>query len=343
MMRASLARLGMQSRGALAGSSAPAPVYAVLTLDDSDPPDGVLVASVHASLSAPAIAPLSVTLDNGTTLAFAIGATEATSGSFAVQLGGAPFVVAVESYTGGGFASLDVSDSCVVTPGQALEPVRVYKGSLVYAASGSVDKSAILAESFMTGVDPDAVEIDFEAVGAGGAGVYGGGKGGRPGAVAVVTRAWADVPATVAYTVGAGGLGDGGSTVITGLATAAGGIRLATALSPKDRPTGPGQGSANPTGDNEAKRGGKANASIPELTVLGGTGGATGSSAAGHDATTPFEHGGGGAAYAQAYNAGIGGWPGGGGAGFSSVSSGSNPRGGHGAARLHIYAWEIPT
>lgn len=348
MLRSSISSLRLgTSRWASPGGASPwpDPVHAVLTLEDASPAYGQ-PGAILASLSHPALEPLGIVLTNWATIQFGEGDDLAESSAFEVEAGGDPYQVSVDTWDGGGFASLDVSDTATIYPPADVEPVRVYKGSLVYSASGSVAKSDILAQSFLSGATPSALEVEFEAVGAGASGSYqstDGQYGGRPGAVSKATRAWAEVPSTVTYTVGAGGTGDGGASSVSGIVSAAGGVRLVSPLSPKDRPTGPGQGSSYPRGDDEAKRGGKANAADSALAVDGGTGGATSRpSTNGHDAATPFQHGGGAAAVnGAATGAGIGGWPGGGGGSYS-VAGGTNPRGGHGAVRLHVYAWEIP-
>lgn len=335
---------------------APDPVHAVLTLSDSAPPQGVTVASIQSTLSHPPTEPLFVTLDNGATIAFEIGETEAESGTFAVTPGGEPYVVAVESYSGGGFTSLDVTDTATVTPGAAAEPVRVYKGSLVYSTSGSVTKEAIAAESFMSGVNLAASEIEFEAIGGG---QSGGGtsaacatSGGLPGLVAKAVRAWADVPSTVTYTVGAGGfrasnaVANGGTSSVSGIVSAAGGS--SGTWDPKDRAVGPGAGArcwyTNPGNEGysaEEQRGGRSNDADPALRLNGGTPAGSGSTTNGLNAQTPFQHGSGGASFSGgATPGGLGGWPGGGGGkgGFNNTYG----HGGGGAVRLHIYAWEVP-
>lgn len=344
MLRASIARLGMHGRGP-SGSPGPAPVHAVATLSDVAMIDGATQAYVPVTLSHPVSGTdLVLTLSDGNTATIAIGQMAGESEPYAVTPGDEPFVVSIVSYAGGAFTSLDITDTCTVTPGQPVELVRVYKGSIVMSTSGSFPKTDFLSVS---GVSASNTEVDCEAVGGGASGYSTtsgtfASQGGTPGKVSVAQKTYAELPSTIEYTVGAGGavrttsgVNVGGATAISGIVSADGGDTVS--LNPNDRPTGPGQGGRVWTDDDTA-RGGKSNASIPELTLNGGE---MSGDREGQSATTPFQHGSGGAAWGGGGYRPHGGWPGGGGGkGYGAQGSGS---GGAGAARFHVYAWEIPS
>jgi hypothetical protein len=233
----------------------------------------------------------------------------------------------------------------IVPPDPVL--VRTYKGSLVYLSSGSVTKAGIAAQGFISGVNSAMVEVDVEAVGGGQAGKRTSTSpdtGGVPAAVNLVTVAWADLPSEIAFTVGAGGAGAsaavGGTSSVAGIVSAAGGS--GPPLSPKDRPTGPGQGGLE-TNSLEAARGGRSNASIPELMLEGGKSTSTNVPAQGLDATSPFQHGSGASAFGGGFTGLRGGIPGGGGGRTWTAPGSSVSPGGQGAVRFHVYAWEPST
>jgi hypothetical protein len=257
------------------------------------------------------------------------------------------------SYAGGDFASLDISDTCVITPGQPVELVRVYKGSVAKSTSGTLEKEGLLT---LSGTTAALTEVDCEAVGGGASGYATSSNtatlGGAPGEVALVSASYADLPDVVSFTIGAGGARTsksppnvGGMTTIEGIVSAAGaGI---DDLSPIDRPTGPGQGAVlRGTSDFPSRgSGGASNASIAELRLEGGYfvgGGWRQPAFDGNSASTPFQHGSGGGS--GSWGGGNGGWPGGGGGigtlGSSTADAGA---GGAGAARFHVYAWEPVT
>lgn len=112
---------------------------------------------------------------------------------FVVDLGGDPFTVGIESFSGAAFSSLDITDTCTVTPGQPVEMVRVHKGSIVKAASGSFPKRT------SRGVRHDGCAHRHRQRGVGG-GASGQGtsiadasSGGTPSNVAVETLAYDDI------------------------------------------------------------------------------------------------------------------------------------------------------
>lgn len=324
----------------------PHPVHAVLTLADHEALQGATSATITATVSHPVYGtPLVITLDNEATITIQVDATSDVSTAFSIEPGGEPFDVAVESVSGGTYTSLDISDTCTVTPGQPVEMVRVYKGSIVKDASGSFPKSDLLAISGTTGA---LTEVECEAVGGGASGVgttvTTPSSGGTPGKVAMETVLYADLPDTIQFTVGAGGTNattssqPGGATEINGIVTAA---ASGTAIaSPKDRPIGPGQGGTIASEDPEVRRGGRSNASIPELMLEGGISASVSAIGNGLDATTPFQHGSGGAAASVNGQSSRGGWPGGGGGRGWAGGPYRGGLGGAGAARFHVYAWE---
>lgn len=339
MLRASIARLGLHVSGPSGvPGSAPDPVHAAAALADVTVPDGVTSAQVAVTLSYQVVgSDLVLTLTDGILCVIAVGTTYGLSEPYAISPGGDPFVVGIVSYEGGSFASLDISDVCTVTPGQAAELVRVYVNSIVHSSSGAFDKSDLLA--LVPGVDPALIEIDCEAVGGGAAGWYSKsseGRGGAPGAVAVATRTYAEMPDTIEVEIGAGGAGSsrgvGGTTRVLSVVTAAGGDTYQ--VTPKDRPTGPGAGASHYGIDGEAARGGNSNDSLPELRLLGPSGGARRN---GVSVATPFQHGTAGSSFVQ--TGGNGGWPGGGG-GHGGGSGYNGGNGGAGAARFHLYVLE---
>lgn len=336
MIRSSMARLGLTASRA-AGAPATSPVHAVVTLNDVVVPNGATSAIISASLSHRVTgSDLMLTLTNGATVIIAVGEASGTSDPFAVSIGGKSFSVGIESFTGSSFASLDTSDECIVTPSP--ERVLVYKGSRVNASSGTWTKASALSEAFLSGVPVEDIVVVVEGVGAGGGQnktngyAFSAARGGMPGSVATAQVPFADLPGSVTFTVGASVSTQhvGGSTVVSGILTALG--AEAVWIGPADRAVGPGAGSKVEAGE----VGGASNASIPELRLSGGTPHAFNPSViAGRDATTPFQHGSGGA---SGVAGGAGGFPGGGAGG--SDSGVASERGGHGCVRWHYYAWE---
>jgi len=342
MMRASMAALQMAAptvrRRGVAG------VHAVVHLEDVTLPDGATEAYVPVTLSHPVSGTdLVLTLSGGVLCTIPVGQTSGKSAHYTVTPGDPPFEVTIASYEGGSFASLDVSGTCTVTPGQPLEAERVYVGSSVHATSGALDKADLLA--LIDDADEADVEVDCEVVGGGASGRASPNNnlGGTPGKVAKLSVPYVDLPETIEFIVGAGGIGtslntinEGGASEIVGIVSVpSSGI---DGYANKDRPTGPGQGalsnSSSPGWD-----GGASNNSIPELRLAGGVGSSSSSANRnGLDATTPFQHGSGGGAGAVSYS-GNGGWPGGGGACGKSYTAGS---GGAGAVRFHVYKWVRP-
>ena len=248
-------------------------------------------------------------------------------------------------------ARLGLSFSPVSTTGAVTPPVdlvRVYKGSIVKSSSGNFPKTDLLS---LSGTTTALTEIDCEAVGGGASGRYSlndASDGGTPGIVATVSVAYADLPDTIEFTIGAGGpivtgsVASGGATSIIGIVSVP--VSGTAALSPKDRPSGPGQGATTWTNKVASNNGGKSNASYPDLVLDGGIGsGDVGTNPVnGKNAVTPFQHGSGGASCNVQSPSGNGGWPGGGGSkGYNLPGySGRVGSGGAGAARFHVYALE---
>ena len=343
MMRASMAALQMASPTARRLAAA---IHAVLTLEDYEAPQGATSATITATVSHPVYGtPLVITLDNGATIIIEVGATSGVSTAFSIEPGGEPFVVAVESVSGGTYTSLDTSDTATVTPGEEVEPVLTYFGSSIQSVSGSIPKADLLA-FVPEGVDPSLVVVDCEAVGGGAGGIATGisgtaSNGGAPGKVEVLRVAYEDLPEKVSFFIGAGGPSgttygrEGGETRIAGIVTA--GTSGWDSVTPKDRPTGPGAGSQDYTNTSELRRGGHSNASIPSLMLEGGSGASNTTPGHGRDATTPFQHGSGGSAVGGSTPGGNGGWPGGGGGrGHPFYGGGA---GGGGVVRFHVYAY----
>lgn len=225
--------------------------------------------------------------------------------------------------------------ACRATNGGVQALVPVYVGSIVKSVSGTIQKEDLLA---LTEKGSPSLAL-VECVGTGG-GASGGVSyadvivyGGNPGLVSRATVAYQDLPDTIAFTIGAGGIysastpaaGNGGTTLIAGILSAAGGQRSGAPLVPHDRPSGPGQGAPGAYSAAAAlKVGGNSNDSDPSIRL-------TGTSGNGRNAVTPFQHGTGGGV-----NPRKGGWPGGGG-GRNTGGGGSGGPGGGGSVVFHVY------
>lgn len=233
--------------------------------------------------------------------------------------------------------------ACKATNGGITALVPFYVGSIVKSVSGTIPKSDLLALTEKGSPSLTLVEVVATGAGAPGLGtsLVTASIGGRPGLVDRKTVAYNDLPDSIAFIVGAG-IGDsagvssadknGGFSEVAGIVHAAGGRQVWAPLDPKDRPTGPGQGSYQRPDDSTLRRGGHSNDSIPEIRLTGTTGN-------GRNATTPFQHGTGGASNSQ--HGYVGGWPGGGG----GKGGGSGYRGGAsggGSVVYHVYELRRP-
>jgi hypothetical protein len=226
-------------------------------------------------------------------------------------------------------------------------------------------KASLQAEDFLLEISGEAVDLDIECVGGGGAGGFKsspGGCGGAGGGVEWLRGvSLSDLPDSVALTVGAGGASngaDGGNTAFGDLLMAYGGVGGAAldnaasaeyarwlkhqqrapgsgfcrAISDAEDPSykngrsGPGAGGTSYAGD-----GGASNVSQPRNRLAQADPNSNGQSA-----TTPWQYGSGGSRYGSFKSSG--GWPGGGGVGTGGATGVA--LGGNGAVRIHCYAWE---
>src|SRR5690606_29516392 len=103
-----------------------------VTLSDVTVDEGTGTATISASIDyAPKDEPLVLTLDNGATVTFAVGATTATSTAFEIQgddvyKDGETYTVKIDSYTGGAeFEKLDVTDTATVTVTDTIDTTTV--------------------------------------------------------------------------------------------------------------------------------------------------------------------------------------------------------------------------